>query len=141
MSPLQRPHLGPYVIPKLTDKRLKELLAKVRPVITLDGCKHYIKKCDPRGIAFTWDPKPTELAPGLEPICEVRTLHSYGYYGLFKPTLAECLAFLPAEAEAEAVAFEIVDRPGDAADLNAESGALNAGFHVATTVFYRQGKS
>ena len=141
MAELQRPHPGPYVIPELTNKRLKELLAKIRPVVTRDGVKHFIKKCHPRDVAFTWDPKLAALAPGLEPLCEVRTLHRYGYYGLFKPSLAECLAFLPPSAEAEAVAFEIVDRPGDAADLNAESGALNAGCHVATTVFYRQGKS
>jgi hypothetical protein len=89
-------------------------------------------------VAFTWDPKLAELAPGLEPLCAVRSLHGYSYYGMFKPSLAECLAFLPPEAEAAAVALEIVEQPETATDLNAESGALHAGYHVATTVFYRR---
>lgn len=122
-------------IPKLTNERLAELQATIKPVIRDGKDLWYIEDVDPRNIAFTWDPKPTEKATGLKLLCTARTLHTYGYHGFFKPSIAEVLAQVPADLVDKAVAFE-VNGPGTADDLNQEKEALDAGFHVAQTSFY-----
>ncbi len=82
-------------IPKLTDERLAELQAIIKPVVPDGTDLWYIQDVDPRTIAFTWDPKPTVRATGLKPLRTVRTLHTYGYHGFFKPSIAEVLAQVP----------------------------------------------
>ena len=37
------------------------------------------------------NPKPTDKATGLKPLCTIKTYHTYGYHGLFKPSIAEVL--------------------------------------------------
>jgi hypothetical protein len=123
-------------IPPITDERIKELLARIKPVITKDGIKRYIKLCHPRNEAYTWDAKPTDEAEGITPIIQIKTYHTFGYHGFFKPSLAEVLAQIPEEHIERCAAFEIVERPKRAEDLNEESEALNQGFHVATTQLY-----
>ena len=87
------------------------------------------------GTSYTWDPKYDEerKVPQLKPLADITTYHSYGYYGLFKPSIAEVLAQIPEVLLQRVVAFEIVDRPETAEDLNKHSEALNAGYHFATT--------
>jgi hypothetical protein len=70
------------------------------------------------------------------PICQITTHHSWGHYSLFKPSIAEVLAQIPAEHLNQVVAFEIVVKPETAEDLNKDLEALNAGYHVATTRLY-----
>jgi hypothetical protein len=82
------------------------------------------------------DPKPAEEVKGLKPIRDIRTHHTYGYYGFFKPAIAEVLAQIPEDILEQVVAFEIIKWPQDADDLNKELEALNAGYHVAITRLY-----
>ena len=123
-------------IPNISDERLAELVARIRPVVRQDDQLFYIKPVDPRKIAFTWDPKLDGRAHRLARLVSVRTLHTYGYYGMFKPSIAECLAQMPEEIADNAVAFEITESPSTAEDLRREQEALDEGFHVAETVFY-----
>ena len=58
--------------------------------------KRYIKPVDLFGIAYTWDPKPAGKAKDVKPLCDITTYHTYGYYGFFKPSIAEVLAQIPA---------------------------------------------
>ncbi len=123
-------------IPEITDERLAELAARIKPVVrNRSNALAYIKPCDLRNVAFTWSPKITRKAANLVKHATIRTLHRYGYYGLFKPSIAEVLAQIPADLIDETVAFETIG-PSDATDLGKESEALNAGFHVATTRLY-----
>ena len=98
--------------------------------------RYYIKKVDPEKIAFTWDPKKTKRARKLKPLKDITTYHTYGYYRMFKPSIAEVLAQIPEGLLAATIAFEIVERPETAADLDKHSEALNDGYHVATTRLY-----
>lgn len=131
-----------YFIPEISDERIDELLHRTWPVVRFSG-KHqdrsgklfYIHSVDPRGVAFTWDPCPTDPAKGLVEIARIRTLHTYGYYGMFKPSVAEVLAQIPEHLVDQVVAFE-THGPETAGDLNREIDALNAGFHVADTILY-----
>lgn len=157
-------------IPAITDERLAELVARIKPIVRMeriitedlkfeDGAKgfrmrpdpsgklqpwqtgelYYIEPVDPRGVAFSWDPIPTEKAMGLKPVRDIQTYHTFGYHGFFKPSIAEVLAMIPLEVVDEVVAFEIVDGPETAEDLKENLEAFNAGYHVATTRLYKRG--
>lgn len=124
-------------IPEVSKERIRELAERIKPVVQfVRNGRCYIKPVDLFGIAYTWNPKSAGKATGLKPLCDITTYHTYGYYGMFKPSIAEVLAQIPAEHLDKVVAFEIVDSPKDADDLNRQSKAINAGYHVATTRLY-----
>lgn len=124
-----------FAIPPLTAAKLKELAARIVPLVERDGALWYIEPVDLTNVAFSWDPKLVRKAEGLTPIGLIRTLHTYGYYGMFKPSIAEVLAQIPESYLEKTVAFRVVG-PDTADDLNREKEALNAGFHVAETTLY-----
>lgn len=141
--------MGKVWIPKLSYAEVIKRSKKIKPVVSFTskrgklirtegnrGRKYFIKKQDLFGVAYTWEPKPLKLAPNLKVLKVIQTYHTYGYYGLFKPSIAEVLRQIPKEDLDKVVAFEIVDRPQDAADLNNELEALHAGYHVAKTALY-----
>jgi hypothetical protein len=126
-------------IPKIDDKDLKALAARIKPVACKKrgGAKYYITgKIDLRGESYLWDPKFGEEATDLTELMQIRTYHTYGYYGFFKPSIAEVIAQIPVPVRDQVVAFEITGQPTEAADLNEQRQALNAGLHVALTTLY-----
>lgn len=134
-------------IPPISNERLAELSARIKPVVRFAvgeeglfpdkrGVPYFIEDVDPRKTAFTWDPKPTTQAEGLQPIRDVITYHTWAYYGFFKPSIAEVLARIPADLVDRVTAFEIVRAPETAEDFNLDRAAFNAGLHVATTRLY-----
>lgn len=143
-------------IPAITDALLAERAAMVRPLVmkceyedTFDefgGPVGFRERClglhdigpqsDLRGQSFTWSEDLREPALGLVAAKTVVTLHTYGYYGMFKPSIAEVLAQAP-EDLGEYVAFSI-EGPSTADDLGRDQAAFDAGFHVATVTYYRQ---
>jgi len=128
-----------FQIPEITDERLNELAARIKPVHNFGKRRGrcYVKPMKRgdylRGVAYTWEPRPADKVEDLRPISDIRTYHTFGYYGFFKPSIAEVLAQIPPEVIDQVVAFEIIDSPSDAEDLNREADALNSGYHVATT--------
>jgi hypothetical protein len=86
--------------------------------------------------SFLWDAKPAKKAKKLKTLCDITTHHSFGFAGFFKPSIAEVLAQIPEEHLDKVVAFEIVEAPESADDLNREREATNAGYHVAKTRLY-----
>ena len=128
-------------IPTISDARLAELAAQIKPAGRKleNGALCYIKPGHLRNEAFQWSPKWGSRVVKPVKMATVRTLHTYGFYGFFKPSVAECIAQIEADLSpemlAQAIAFE-VRGPSDAKALNDESAALNAGFHVATTIVY-----
>jgi hypothetical protein len=133
----------------LEEPRLFELAAKIKPVyrpkrgsqlrfVKPDGPNEGINLDYLRHTAYLWDPTPGPKAEGLKEIAKITTYHSYGYYGLFKPDISEILAQIPAEHLDRCVAFELVDAPEDANDLNKNQQALNDGYHVAACILYER---
>ena len=129
-------------IPKLTNTELEALYEKIRPLVRgKDGNAYPIERVDLRKVSFTWDPKLLkEPITALHSLGEFRCLHTYGYYGLFKPSIDEVLSQIPANLVDAATYFEIVKQPGNQADLGEEQEALNAGFHVSTVRVYSKPK-
>lgn len=134
-------------IPSVPRNRIMEIAEQIKPVVrfvgapddfhqSMEGEPYYVEPVDLFNVAYTWDPKPLDKAMGLETVCDIRTYHTFGYYGFFKPSIAEVLAQIPEEHLSRVIAFEIVDSPKDASDLNRELEAVNAGYHVAITRLY-----
>lgn len=123
-------------IPEVSEEKIKELFSRIKPVIDYNGVKKYIKDVDPFNISYIWSPKTKGIANNLIAIKDIITYHSYGYYGLFKPSIAEVLAQIPDDIVDKVDAFEIIEHPECAEDLNDNSDALNDGFHVAKTRLY-----
>jgi hypothetical protein len=136
-------HQGPFVIPQCEDSELLARLHRVQPLVRDEGGKlkailldemfHDIANA--RNYSYLWNYMlPTD--PGeLVEVAQVQTLHTFGYLGLFKPSIAEVLCQMPSDLDADF--FEVVG-PNTSVDLNAERDAVNAGFHVATTIFYKK---
>lgn len=125
-------------IPEVSDERLSQVLANVRPmVLDAQGRPCTFASVDPRRVSFIWDPR--DLAPvvGIVPTRTIRTLHTFGHPALFKPSIAEAVAQLPADLTG-VVGFTILRGPEDADDLNAEREALHAGYHVATVALWER---
>jgi len=128
-----------FSIPDITDAQLEALYDLTKPLVKDGKDLYYIRKPDLRNVAFPWDPKLTWKATGLHKVRTIRTLHEYGYYGMFKPSVAEVLAQIPKSLIGRVQAF-YVEGPKTAAELNMHKDELNAGFHVAETTFYSSKK-
>lgn len=126
-------------IPEIDKDRLQVLLRQIEPVVEFDGVLHYVRWSDPVSTSYLWGAKQAGRADEMSTIGYIRTYHSYGCPSFFKPSVDEVLAQvaqLDPEIVAKIVAFEIVQRPLSADDLNIEHRALNAGYHVATVRLY-----
>jgi hypothetical protein len=125
------------MIPEISAAELDRRASRIKPVVMFLGMLHYIRPVDIKTASFLWSPVKGPLAEGLVFLREIRTFHSYAYYGFFKPTVAEVLAQLPDDSLLPFIAaFEIVRGPERAEDLNREAEALNNGYHVALTRIY-----
>ncbi len=134
-------------IPKLSQEEIMNRYAKVRPVMTKDGKLHPLKEYTPHEImktSYYWEREKDVLPEAAEylvpiPNSEFYCLHTYGYYGLFKPSVAEVLAQLTDEQLLRADAFEIIAGPETANDFNKDeisAIAFKNGFHVSTVRLY-----
>ena len=104
-------------IPEISNERLAELHARIKPVVRGakttkgvvrhdEGDLYYIQDVDLRGESFIWDPTLTELAEGLNEFARIETAHTCGYYGIFKPSIAEVLAQIPVAFLDRCMAYE-----------------------------------
>jgi hypothetical protein len=91
------------LIPEISDELVAEMQRTLTPVmykgnrLGSGGSFREIvtEGVDPRGVAFTWDPKlgrKINLTWNGSNMTRILTYHTWGYYGLFKPSLAECFA-------------------------------------------------
>lgn len=127
------------MIPNVLQEKVLELSKTIRPLVVDElGDLRYCEETELFNVSYTWNPKFGDKATLQEgtKVEHIRTYHTYGYYGMFKPSIAEVISCIPEHMWNKVYAFEIVDKPRDADDLNKEREALNAGFHVATTRLY-----
>lgn len=125
-------------IPKISNRTLKELYKQMKPVVRFGlfgkklepddrGELYYIKDPDLRGEAFTWDPEATKKATGLKKLEDIVTYHSYGYYGFFKPSIAEVVAQIPKKYLSKVAAFE-----------TSTDASIDGDYHATTTTLYEK---
>lgn len=99
-------------IPRISNERINQMLKTIQPLVHHDGKLHCCdKSTDTRKVAFTWDPVLDGEVRATEIVARIRTLHTYGYHGLFKPSIAEILAQIPEELVAKVRGFSL-EGPG-----------------------------
>lgn len=124
-------------IPKITEARLAELAARIKPVVHVGSRLFYIAPPDLHCEAFTVAPRTTKRAL-LTEIASIRTLHAFSHPLLFKPCVAEVLAQIPETLLSETEAFETIG-PADADAINQGiANSVPTGYHAATTKLYRR---
>ena len=85
---------------EISDDVLQERIARVRPLVLIDGEISMFDIPNLRTTAFTWSPSNEREIPrfeiGVIEVARTFTHHECtGYHGLLKPTIAEVLAQLP----------------------------------------------
>lgn len=111
----------------------------VQPLVRKDGKLWRVKKC--RGDeAFPFAQTTTEVPlDSLQPIAQIKTLHEFSFYGVFKPTMHDVHRCIPEHLSAQLAFFE-TEGPDTVDDLNREQVALDADYHVALTTLYAMKK-
>ena len=123
---------------ELTDDEIALMLAAMKPIVHRDGKKYFIEPVDVANAKrkdFVFGATLAEEATVPTEIAKIFTLHTYEYYGFFKPSLEEVLTMIPPNMLDTAKAFETVG-PEDASDLNRQPAAMDEGYHVAVTILY-----
>ena len=138
---------GKPFIPKISDAELLDLYRLLKPIVEVEDIKHCLKKLsllDLRTLAYTWSAKENKreaIDPSkMETVDEFACLHKWGFYGFFKPSVAEVLAQVPGHVIEDANAFEIVEYPETVEDLNRYHDLVKDGFHLSKVRSYHINK-
>ena len=78
-----------WIVPEISNNGIVRGLRKMIPVKLIRGSEYAIVYADACREAYTWnDPKPENGVLTLVPLYSIRTFHTCGYYGFFKPSLS-----------------------------------------------------
>lgn len=124
------------ILPQISDEELWERYKKIYPLVEYNDNYYYLKPYTMemlRHQPFIHNSK-NDIREQVD-ITNAKTLtefscyHTYGYYGLFKPTIAEILQQFPDEALIEANAFFMYQIPESIKELNEQQEIINLGCH------------
>ena len=76
----------------------------------------------------------------LETVDDFLCLHTWGYYGLFKPSIAEVLSQAPESVIEQANTFEIIESPETREDVFKYKEVIDNGFHLSKVRAYKMHK-
>lgn len=134
-------------IPEIDDKRLKELYQLLKPIVTIDEIKYLLREFtlhELRNQSYIWDSKEDKRdvvdSSKLEIVDDFLCLHTWGYYGLFKPSIAEVLSQAPKNVIEQANTFEIIERPETLEDVFKYKEVIDNGFHLSKVRTYKMKK-
>ena len=133
------------LIPEITDEQCIEMLYSMWPVHRIGGEGQY-RVIAPNGIhlrkmAYTWVERPEAREVNLterNKLGTILTMHTCAYYGFFKPTLAEVLAFIRRDVvDWQRVKYFYLD-PCEVMGDKAGSSMVNSGVHVAVCTMWAE---
>ena len=134
-------------IPEIDDNRLKELYHLLKPIVTIDEMKYLLREFtlqELRNQSYIWnrdkDKRDVVDPSRLETVDDFLCLHTWGYYGLFKPSIAEVLSQAPENVIAEANTFEIIESPETREDVFKYKEVIDNGFHLSKVRAYKMHK-
>ena len=134
-------------IPEIDDKRLKELYQLLKPIVTIDEMKYLLREFtlqELRNQSYIWnrhEDKRDIIDPNkLETVDDFLCLHTWGYYGLFKPSIAEVLSQAPESVIEQANTFEIIESPETREDVFKYKEVIDNGFHLSKIRAYKMHK-
>lgn len=134
-------------IPEIDDKRLKELYQLLKPIVTIDEMKYLLREFtlqELRNQSYIWDRHEDKRdavdSSKLETVDDFLCLHTWGYYGLFKPSIAEVLSQAPENVIEQANVFEIIESPETREDVFKYKEVIDNGFHLSKVRAYKMHK-
>lgn len=134
-------------IPEINDKRLKELYQLLKPIVTIDEMKYLLREFtlqELRNQSYIWnrhEDKRDVIDPNkLETVDDFLCLHTWGYYGLFKPSIAEVLSQAPESVIEQANTFEIIESPETREDVFKYKEVIDNSFHLSKVRAYKMHK-
>lgn len=134
-------------IPEIDDKRLKELYQLLKPIVTIDEMKYLLREFtlqELRNQSYIWnrheDKRDAVDSSKLETVDDFLCLHTWGYYGLFKPSIAEVLSQAPENVIEQANIFEIIESPETREDVFKYKEVIDNGFHLSKVRAYKMHK-
>lgn len=134
-------------IPEIDDNRLKELYRLLKPIVTIDEMKYLLREFtlqELRNQSYIWnraEDKRDVVDPSkLETVDDFLCLHTWGYYGLFKPSIAEVLSQAPENVIEQANTFEIIESPETHEDVFKYKEVIDNGFHLSKVRAYKMHK-
>ena len=134
-------------IPEIDDKRLKELYQLLKPIVTIDEMKYLLREFalqELRNQSYIWnrheDKRDIVDSSRLETVDDFLCLHTFGYYGLFKPSIAEVLSQAPESVIEQANTFEIIESPETREDVFKYKEVIDNGFHLSKVRAYKMHK-
>lgn len=91
-------------IPEITEEELKVRYKRIKPIVEIEGKKYLLREYtqeELREKSYIWDLEHDkrgevnidEYVPLVD--YDFECIHKYGYYGFFKPSIAEVLAQIP----------------------------------------------
>ncbi len=142
--------MSTFTIPDISDERLQRLITQVKPVVSAeDEIKGFeeedlfyeIEIPDLRDVAFTWDPKTKGEAFNFTLVGKAQTYHNWGYYGFFKPSIAEVFAGTDGKIPEDTTHFwldkDSVQKEGEPL-LHCPDERNTGGYHKADVYFLRK---
>ena len=134
-------------IPEIDDNRLKELYRLLKPIVTIVEMKYLLREFtlqELRNQSYIWnraEDKRDVVDPSkLETVDDFLCLHTWGYYGLFKPSIAEVLSQAPENVIEQANTFEIIESPETREDVFKYKEVIDNGFHLSKVRAYKMHK-
>ena len=132
-------------IPEISREELLARYKRIKPIVEISGTKHFLRDYTEEeltGESYLWnleankrEPVDTELYVAQED-WDFECIHTYGYYGFFKPSIAEVLAQIPEHEVPFVDAFEIVEYPKSSADFSKNKIVFDNGFHISKVRLY-----
>ena len=134
-------------IPEIDDNRLKELYRLLKPIVTIDEMKYLLREFtlqELRNQSYIWnrteDKRDVVDSSKLETVNDFLCLHTWGYYGFFKPSIAEVLSQAPENVIEQANTFEIIESPETREDVFKYKEVIDNGFHLSKVRAYKMHK-
>jgi len=127
------------ILPHLTDDELLARYKRIKPIVFYQELYYYLKRYNAdmmRNQSYIWNIK-SDIREQVD-MTDAKTLaefpcyHTYGYYGFFKPSIAEVLQQFPDEILEEANAFYMSSAPENECDLASQTEIVEAGCHRST---------
>lgn len=129
-----------FEIPQMSNAEIAHWYATIKPIVGHDTYLRELSDDELTGTAYTYLNEPSDYADKvdfskLSVLEDQKMLHSWGYYGFFKPSVGEVIRQIPKEHLKKVVAFEIIN--GAIAMNSTFNAELNAGFHVSIVRLYQ----
>ena len=132
-------------IPNITEEEMIKRYKKIKPIVEIGGDKYFLRDFDGNeltGISYIWNAQRDvrEKVNMDEYIAleeeDFECIHKYGYYALFKPSIAEALAQIPANLANIVDLFEIIEEPKTAEDFCKNKMVFESGYHISKVRLY-----